>query len=196
MTFKHKLSCRLALLKDRGSVASTAVLALVARAACEKPARLTDPGTSALSRLVISPKTLTLRQNQSTDLTAVGLTSVGDTASVVVSWSATSGSITETSASGGRHKGRCKAGPGTGKVHIVVAGPGGPSDTAVVTGTQVPVSAVVVTPSPANPQVGQTVQLAASTNDSAGEPPDGRALDGGTSNAAVAAVSGDGFATG
>src|SRR4029077_6073488 len=160
MTFKHKLSCRLALLKDRRSVVSTAVFALVAIAACEKPVQLTDPGSGALSRLVISPKALTLRQNQGTDLSAVGLTSAGDTASVVVSWSATKGSITPTSTNRGKHYGRYQAGPDTGTVQVVVTGqPGGPSDTALVTVTQVPVASVVVTPVSSGVQVGQAVQL-------------------------------------
>jgi len=196
MTFKHKLSCRLALLKDRRSVVSTVLFALVAIAACEKPAQLTDPGSGALSRLVISPKALTLRQNQGTDLTAVGLTSAGDTASVVVSWSATSGSITPTSTNRGKHYGRYQAGPDTGTVKVVVTGPGGPSDTALVTVTQLPVASVVVTPASPTVQVGQTVQLGATTNDSTGSALTGRTVTWATSNAAVATVSGSGLVTG
>src|SRR5882762_2611836 len=197
MTFKHKLSCRLALLKDRRSVVSTAVFALVAIAACEKPVHLTDPGTGTVSRLVISPKILTLRQNQSSDLTAVGLTSVGDTASVVVSWSTTGGSITATSTTGGMHYGRYQAGPDTGKVRIVVTGqPAGPSDTAIVTVTQVPVASVAVSPASPSLQIGQAMQLAATPQDAGGTALSGRAVTWATSNTAVATVSGSGLVTG
>src|SRR5256886_9197819 len=74
MTFMHKLSRRLAMLKDRWVVFSTAALALATLSACEKPIALTGPDASAVWRLVISPKILTLRQNQTADFTAIGLT--------------------------------------------------------------------------------------------------------------------------
>src|SRR2546430_9092640 len=102
MTFKHKLSCRLALMRDRWVVLSTVALALAALAACEKPISLTGPDTSAVLRLVISPKVLTLRPHQVADFTAVGLTSTGVTGSTHVSWSVTSGSMTDTSTTGDR----------------------------------------------------------------------------------------------
>jgi len=43
MTFKHKLSSRLALLKDRVVLASLAVLVTAAIVACELPVRAVDP---------------------------------------------------------------------------------------------------------------------------------------------------------
>ena len=79
MTFKHKLSCRLALLKDRVVLASLAVLVTAAIVACELPVRVTDAG-STIANLLVSPKTLTLRQNATTDFTAVAFMSTGDSA--------------------------------------------------------------------------------------------------------------------
>src|SRR5438034_11297113 len=90
MTFKHKLSCRLALLKDRVVLASLAGLVTAAIVACELPVRATDPG-STLADLLVSPKTLTLRQNATADFTAVGFMSTGDSASGAVGRGVTDG---------------------------------------------------------------------------------------------------------
>ena len=107
MPFLFKLSKRVARLKHRVVVLSTGLLAIVTLFACEKPAGITapgtDPGTGSVTRLVISPKLLSLRQNQVADFTAVALTTSGDTAGVAVDWSVTSGGITDTSTTGGRH---------------------------------------------------------------------------------------------
>src|SRR5438034_582622 len=118
MTFKHKLSCRLALLKDRVVLASLAGLVTAAIVACELPVRATDPG-STLADLLVSPKTLTLRQNATADFTAVGFMSTGDSASMAVSWSVTAGSIIDTSSNGKRHYGHYKAGPNPGQYKVV-----------------------------------------------------------------------------
>src|SRR5439155_10311 len=159
MTFMHKLSRRLAMLKDRWVVFSTAALALATLSACEKPIALTGPDASAVWRLVISPKILTLRQNQTADFTAIGLTSSGNPASGGVSWTVTSGAITDTSTSNGQHYGRFQAASDTGKVVVVVREVAAAriADTAVVTVTPVPVAAVAVIPLAASVQVGGTV---------------------------------------
>src|SRR2546422_50541 len=196
MTFKHKLSRRLALLKDRTMVASTALLAVAAIVGCERPLTVTDPGTGAVSRLVISPKILTLRQNQVADFTAVGLAATGDTATVAVSWSVTSGSITDTSTSNGKHYGRYKAGSDTGKVKVTATGrPGGSSDTAVVTVTPVPVASVPVSSASASAQVGQACRSSARAKGSAAGVLTGRAVSWSSSNPSVASVSGSGLVT-
>ena len=64
MTFKHKLSCRLALLKDRRLAVSLAALATAAALGCEKPLQVTDPTGGLLSQLLVSPKVVTLQVNQ------------------------------------------------------------------------------------------------------------------------------------
>src|SRR5436190_5472082 len=195
MTFKHKLSSRLALLKDRVVLASVAGLVTAAIVACELPVRATDPG-STIADLLVSPKTLTLRQNATADFTAVGFMSTGDSASVAVSWSVTAGSIIDTSSNGKRHYGHYKAGPNPGQYKVVATGdPGGVSDTALVTVTVAPVSAVSVAPTAATILVGATTQLQATTTDSLGNVLTGRTVTWASNNSAVT-VNGTGLATG
>src|SRR5436189_111560 len=199
MTFKHKLSSRLALLKGRVVLASLAGLVTAAIVACELPVRATDPG-STLADLLVSPKTLTLRQNATADFTAVGFMSTGDSASVAVSWSVTAGSIIDTSSNGKRHYGHYKAGPNPGQFKVVATGsPGGVSDTAVVTVTVAPVSpvaTVTVAPTSANLQTGQTVQLTATARDASGNVLSGRVMTWSSSSSSVASVNGSGLVTG
>src|SRR6266508_1454036 len=145
MPFTFKLSQRLARMRCTALVVTAAALA-----ACEKPIQLTDPGNTA-SQLIVSPRTVTLRTNQMVDIMAVGLTATGDTVPLSVTWSVTLGSVIDTTTSGGRHYGRYKAGPDTGKVKVIAKGdPGGGADTSTVTVTLVPVTAVTVTPASAS----------------------------------------------
>src|SRR5256885_16172187 len=85
MPFTFKLSQRLARMRS-----AVLLLATAALAACEKPTGLTDPA-GTLSRLVVSPKVLTLRPNQTADFMAVGPPSTRDTATPAVDWGATRG---------------------------------------------------------------------------------------------------------
>src|SRR5437773_863256 len=195
MTFKHKLSSRLALLKDRVVLASVAGLVTAAIVACELPVRATDPG-STIADLLVSPKILTLRQNATADFTAVGFMSTGDSASMAVSWSVTAGSIIDTSSNGKRHYGHYKAGPNPGQYKVVATGsPGGVSDTAVVTVTVAPVSAVSVAPTAATILMGATTQLQATTTDSLGNVLAGRTVTWASNNSTVT-VGGNDLATG
>jgi len=196
MPFLFKLSKRVARLKDRLAAVSAALLAVTVVFACEKPLNVTDPGagSSDVSRLVVFPKALTIQQNQTVDFTAVGLTTGGDTATVTVSWSVTGGSITDMSSTGGRHYGRYKAAADTGRVKVVAKGqPNGVADTATVTITATPVAAVSVSPMSASVTVGQTVQLAATTTDAAGNVLSGRAVAWTSSDLGVATVSSSGL---
>src|SRR5207253_895853 len=155
-----------------------------------------------IADLLVSPKTLTLRQNATADFTAVGFMSTGDSASVAVSWSVTAGSIIDTSSNGKRHYGHYKAGPNPGQFKVVATGsPGGVSDTAVVTVTVAPVSAVTVAtvtvaPTSANLQTGQTVQLTATARDASGNVLSGRVMTWSSSSSSVASVNGSGLVTG
>src|SRR5437867_1690763 len=195
MTFKHKLSCRLALLKDRVVLASLAGLVTAAVVAWGLPVPATDPGRT-IAGLLVSPKILTLRQNATADFTAVAFMSTGDSASVAVSWSVTSGSIIDTSSNGKRHYGHYKAGPNPGQYKVVATGnPGSVSDTALVTVTLAPVSAVSVAPTAATILVGATTQLQATTTDSLGNVLTGRTVTWASNNSAVT-VNGNGLATG
>src|SRR6059058_1920334 len=196
MTFKHKLSRRLALLKDRTVLFAAATLA-AALISCERPFA-TDQGADIAS-LVVWPKTVTLQQNQTTDFVAFGMTTAGDTVLVAVSWSVTGGSIVDSTTSRGQHYGHYKAGadPGTFKVvgkHLA----SGKSDTAtaVVSPVVVPVAAVVVAPATANVMVDSAVQLVAIPVDSAGTALGGRAVTWTSGAAGVATVDGSGLVTG
>src|SRR5436190_50024 len=193
MTFKHKLSARLALMRDRCVAVVAAVIALAAVHACRQPLTPAQPVT----RIAISPRTLSLQQNQTSDFTVVGFTSTGDTASVAVTWSVTSGSISDTSTNSGKHYGRYKAGPDTGSVKVVAHGnPGGKTETAAVTVTQLPVASVTVTPATASVMVGQAAQFTAIPKDANGFALAGRVVTWSSNNTAVATVNASGLATG
>jgi len=196
MTFKHKLSSRLALLKDRVVLASLAVLVTAAIVACELPVRAVDPGVT-IADLLVSPKILTLRQNATADFTAVAFMSTGDTATVAVSWSvASGGTMIDTSSNGKRHYGHYKAGPNPGQYKVVATGsPGAVSDTAIVTVTLAPVSAVSVAPTAVTILAGATAQLQATTTDSLGNVLTGRSVTWASNNSAVT-VNGNGLVTG
>jgi uncharacterized protein YjdB len=190
MTFLHKLSQRLARMKTLW------LMTALALAACERPIAAVDPATSRVATwLVVSPASVTLFPNQTTDLTAVGLTASGDTGSVAVVWSVTGGAIVDTSAAGGRHYGRYQSGaPGQYKV-VAHGNPGDLSDTATITVSLVPVAAVTVSPAMASLAPGATQQLAATPRDSAGGTLSGRTVTWMSGNPAVATVNGTGLVT-
>ncbi len=145
-------------------------VAITTVVACDIQSRTSLSGNEA-ARLDVSPKLLTLQQNQAADFTAIAFTSTGDTADLAVSWSATSGTIIDTSTNSGRHNGRYRAGADTGKVKVVAKGrSGGPADTSVVTVTLAPVTTVAVSPAVASVAAGQTVQ----TDGAARGDPEGR----------------------
>src|SRR2546426_3069 len=171
-------------------------LAITTVVACNIPTRPSLHPNDAY-RLAVSPKLLTVQQNQVADFTAIGFTTAGDTANLAVSWSATSGTITDTSTSNGRHRGRYRAGADTGKVKVIAKGnPGGPADTAVVTVTQAAVTTVAMSPAAASVAIGRTVQLSATPQDVGGNPLSGRVVTWASTNPGVAAVNGSGVVRG
>ena len=197
MTFKHKLSARLALLKDRGVAVSLTLLAAAVVFACQLPARLTDTGSGTVTQVVVYPKSMTVRTGRTADFMAVALTSAGDTATAPVTWSATSGSITDTSTSGGRHYLRYQAGPDTGKVKVIARSQSvALSDTATVAVTLPPVAAVSISPASASLLTTQTLQLTATTLDSTGTVLIGRTVTWSSGSTGVATVSSNGLVTG
>ena len=197
MTFLHKLAHRLARLRGRLAGVALTLLATALVGSCEKPVGITDSGTNEVAQFTVYPHTMTLRTGQTADFMAVALASTGDTVSVAVTWSATSGAIMDTSSKGGRHYGKYKAGSDTGKVTLIATGhPGNVSDTATVAVTLPPVSAVSVSPASASVQPGQTLQLTATTLDSAGNVLTGRTVTWSSSNTAAATVSRTGLVSG
>ena len=192
MTFMHKLSRRLAMLKDAWLVVALAALG------CEKPVAvaLTDP--NATLRLQITPKSITLPTDGATQLMAVALTPAGDTATIDVSWSVTGGSIADTNTHGGRHYAGYKATPDAGRFKVVAHGHGNSatgSDTATITVVPAAVASVKVTPAVVSLLVGAAVQLSATTADSAGNLLSGRSISWSGSDATVASVSNSGLVT-
>ena len=192
MTFMHKLSRRLAMLKDAWLVVALAALG------CEKPVAvaLTDP--NATLRLQITPKSITLPTDGATQLMAVALTPAGDTATIDVSWSVTGGSIADTNTHGGRHYAGYKATPDAGRFKVVAHGHGNTatgSDTATITVVPAAVASVKVTPAVVSLLVGAAVQLTATTADSAGNLLSGRSISWSGSDATVASVSNSGLVT-
>ena len=195
MTFRHKLAHRLALLRDRSVAVAVAGLALLWVASCERPVTVTEPNPS-VAQLIVSPKVVTLQENQSQDFTAVGMTTTGDTAQIGVTWSVTGGTI-DTSSSGKRHYGHYKnANCGSFKV-AATSHPGSKTDTANVTVTcpGSPVASVSVAPPSATVPMGQTVQLTATPKDANGTALTGRTVTWSSSNTAVANVDGSGIVT-
>lgn len=190
MTFKHKLSVRLAMLKDK-----RLLVALIGLLACEKPVRLTGPAP-LVTRIVITPPQIALRTNQTSAFTAVGLTAVGDTGNIPVTWQATGGSIVDTTSNGDRHIATYQPSTQPGTYMVVATTPaGGMADTSTVTIVPTPVAAVVVTPTVATLLLGATLQLAAAPQDSSGAPLSGRVVTWASSAPAVAAVSASGLVT-
>ena len=192
MTFKHKLSVRLALLKDALVVGALAALA------CEMPVVPPDPDPDPTIHLQISPKSVTLPTNGTSQLMAVALNSTGDTVDLSLNWTVTGGSMTDTSTSARRHYGRYKAGSDTGKFKVVAHGNGSggtATDTATITVIQPAVASVGVTPATVTLFAGTAVQLTASTMDSTGTQLSGRAIAWSSSNGTVASVSASGLVT-
>src|SRR5688572_8658237 len=119
MTFKHKLSARLARLWWKAPL-----FALLATASCEIRARdVVDPGQPVLDIVQLSPSAVTLGPNALTDFVAVGMTAGGDTVETAVSWTVTGGQLIETTNSGRRHFGRYQAGTQPGTYRVVVSAP-------------------------------------------------------------------------
>jgi parallel beta-helix repeat protein len=195
MTFTHKLSCRLALMRDRIVVVPAVLVAAAVVFACQMPVRVTGPNGSILSQLGVAPIAVTLHQNQVVSFMAVALTTAGDTdvAPVAIAWSVTGGTIVDTSSSGGRHYGHYQAAASPGVYSVVAAAqPSGLADTATVTVIPVPVASVSVSPPSASVLVGGTVSLTATTLDSAGSVLTGRAITWSSNSTAVATVNGSG----
>ena len=186
MSFKHKLSRRLALLF---SVTALAIFA------CELP--VSTPSTTDVAQLIISPKTATVQPDQDVMFTSVALTAAGDSADVTVIWSTTGGTISGTGTNGKRHYGHWRN-SACGDFQVTATGiPGNKSDVASVTVTcAVPVASVTVSPGTASVGAGATVQLTATPKDANGTPLVGRAVTWVSSNPTVATVSAAGLVTG
>lgn len=193
MTFKHKLSARLARLWWRLPFLALATIS------CDIRARDAVDPTQVLRVMDLSPPAVTMGPDATTDFIAVGLTAAGDTVVTAVSWTVTGGQLIQETNSGGRHVGRYKAGRQPGNYRVVASAPsqavGLLSDTATVLVSAIPVATVVVSPPTAALDVGETAQLTATPRDSSGAALSGRVITWSSANTAVATVSSSGLVT-
>lgn len=195
MTFKHKLSARLARLW-----VGVIILAVLPLASCQVPPRggggPLPPG--AIDHLQLSPASVTLAMSATTQFVAVGVTAAGDTAATAVNWSVTGGALVQTTEDGPRHYGQYRAGqqPGSFRVIATAAAEGGQrADTATVLVTAVPVASVVVSPATMTLDVGDEMQFVATPQDANGAPLSGRAITWSSGNVAIATAGSTGTVT-
>jgi uncharacterized protein YjdB len=174
---------------------AVALVAILALNSCKVPSRLELAEQAA--RVVISPSQIVVPANQDADLYAVALDAAGDTTSTGMLWTATGGSITETSLGGGMHLGRYHAPDAPGQYKVKArANPGSVEDSASVTVSTVSVASLTMSPPTAGILVGATQQFTATPKDSAGNPLTGRIITWVSSNTGVATVGTNGLATG
>jgi uncharacterized protein YjdB len=191
MVFLHKLAKRLAQLWV------APVIGLLLMTSCKfPPARSTAP-PDAVAKVDLSPPSLTLLTDRTTDFVVVTLTSSDDTVDASVSWTTSGGSITPISDVAGVKHARYKAPPQPGRYKVLArASAGGAQDSSVVDVSAVPVASVSVSPASANLTTGQTVPLTATPRDSSGNPLSGRVVTWSTNGAAVATVNSNGLVMG
>jgi hypothetical protein len=185
MVYRHKLSRRLALLRDLAAFAAPSALGV----ACERTASLPTTTAPIVVQIVVVPESLTLDPLQQSNFAAYGRLSTGDSAAVAVTWSATGGTI--------RSDGTYIADttPGDFQVRATNA-------TLQLTGSarvrirpRPAVAAVTVVPASAALAVGETVQFTATPRDSTGAALAGRVVTWSSGNPAVATVSAAGLVT-
>src|SRR5437773_2218463 len=188
MTFKHKLSCRLALMKD-----ALPLLALVALGHGSSSASDTTTITvvpAAVASVKVTPAVVSLLVGAAVQLTATTTDSAGNLLSGrSISWSSSVAAVAGVNGSG------LVTSVAQGAATITATSEGH-SAAASVTVTSVPVASIQVSPASANVFVGQTLPLTATTKDSAGATLTGRPVTWATSNPSIATVSSSGQVAG
>jgi len=182
MAYRHKLSCRLALLRD----ALTVFLAVALAATCEWP----SAPASRVAAIVVVPDSLTLDPAQNAKFAAYGRTANGDSAKVAVTWSATGGTV----APDGMYT--ADTVPGDFLVTAASAQLSLSASSRVHNRGRRPVASVTVSPASASVTVGLTTQLTATPMDANGKPLNGRSVTWVTGNPALATVNGSGLVMG
>ena len=154
MTFKHKLSRRLALLKDRWVLLFvTTPAAALAVWACERPVAGPQAPSSPVVRIVTLPDSVTLNPSDTRQFVAYGRTEAGDSVAVAVSWSASGGTIT----GGGLYTADTIAGSYT--VTATATSPSTTVSSSSVVKNPGPLSQIVLNPTAAFAVVGGSVQF-------------------------------------
>ena len=194
MTFKHKLSARLARLWIALSIGGIFVVL-----SCQLPERrgISGPDSTVVEYLLLTPTSVTLAPSATTEFEVVGMNAAGDTAPSQVSWSVTGGALEDTSSNGNRHRGRYRAGTQPGSYKVIAQNKhGSGADTATVLVTSIPVASVVVSPASLTIDVGDAIQFVATPQDANGAPLSGRVITWQSGNVAVASVNASGLVTG
>jgi hypothetical protein len=184
------------------SFARGIVAVLLLGAACSTD-RAVSPGggtpqghSGGVASVAITPKNVGLAPGATATFQAVALTAAGDTAANPLLWQLEgTGSITDTSTTGGRHASRYQAGSDTGGVRLIAVA-GNRADTAFINVTLVPAAAITVAPADATIAAGETVQLAATVLDASGAALTGRTITWTSSDGGIATVSGSGMVRG
>ena len=182
MAYRHKLSCRLALLRD----ALTVFLSVALAATCEWPSAPASP----VAAIVVVPDSLTLDPAQNSKFAAYGRTANGDSANVAVTWSATGGTV----ALDGMYT--ADTVPGDFLVTATSAQLSLSASSRVHNRGRRPVASVTVSPASASVTVGLTAQLTATPRDANGNPLNGRSVTWVTGDPALATVNGSGLVMG
>src|SRR5439155_9396651 len=142
-----------------------------------------------VASVAVSPATAGIRVGQTVQLTATPKDSAGTSLTGrTVTWTSSNPSVATVNISGRVTGGA--AGSAT-----ITATSEGQTSSAAVTVTLVPVASVALSPATASIRVGQTVQLTATPQDSAGSTLTGRTVTWTSSNPSVATVSSSGLVT-
>ncbi len=186
MAYRHKLSCRLALLRDLLVV----LVPVAVGVTCERPLAVPTSPAPPVAQIVVVPESLTVDPAQQVKFVAYGRSAAGDSTGVPVVWSTSGGTVTS--------DGMFTADTAAGDFLVTAT-----SSQLKLSGSsrvhnrgRRPVASVTLTPASASVQVGQTAQLTATPKDANGNPLTGRAISWATSKAALATVSGSGLVTG
>ena len=151
---------------------------------------------SAVASVTITPKNVALAPNGTQAFHAVALTGAGDTAQNTLTWQLVgTGTLVDTSTTGGTHTSHIQAGADTGQ-SLVIAAVGTLADTAFINVTSQPVGSIVVAPADASVAAGATVQLQATVKDANGATLTGRKISWSSSDGSIATVSGSGLVSG
>jgi hypothetical protein len=196
MTWKHKLSKRLALLKD-------SVMLVLALAGCADGTLTGSPDELAIAErryrsnrpvasVTVSPGSVSLLPSGTAQLTATLRDSTGRELDRAVTWSSSAPGVAKVSASG------LVTGVAAGLATITATSEGrsGSATATVSVPAAAPVASVTVSPATATITVGATVQLSAITKDANGQVLTGRTVTWSVGNAAVVTVSALGVVTG
>ena len=181
MPFAFKLAHRLSRLHELGLG-----FALAALGACETTRSVSVVTNPTIASVVVTPDSVTLTPGQTTQFSAYGRTTAGDSVPVTATWTATGGSISPT--------GLFTAGSGTGtySVDAQVATVHGHGHVHVKTG---PVASVTVSPASATGNVGQSAQFTATLKDASGNVLPDSGVTWSSTNTAVVTVSTTGYST-